>query len=133
MEAQLDNAISKYVAPLINKYGFVPIHREAMGMGALQDYEAGNLFIRIVNDRGIISFEVGPKKHSEKAWDISIFKEYLSPPKKGVLNLSLAQQAEFLDSHWQWFTEVLSEPNFKETLKEISMAGKLRSQRMFGE
>ena len=133
MEAQLDNAISKYVAPLARKYDFVPIHREAMGMGALQDYEAGNLFVRIVNDQGIISFEVGPKNHPEKAWDVSIFKEYLNPPKKGVLNLSLEQQAEFLDTNWSWLTEVLSESQFKETLNELNQAGKRRSQRMFGE
>lgn len=132
MEAKLDSAIEEYVTPLSKKYGFTPINRQVTGMGALQDYAAGNLFIRLVNDRGIISFEIAPLDHPEQTWDVTIFEEYLNPPKRGVLNLSLQQQADFLDSHWEWLSEALSESKYEKTLNEISAAGKRRRERIFG-
>ena len=133
MESQLDRAIEKYVLPLGEKYGFSPVKRQCTGMGALQDYIAGNLYIRIVNDRGIIDFEVAPLNHPDRLCDLTLIREYLNPPARGVLNLSLQQQAEFMDSHWDWLTEVLSEPGCADTWKALREAGRRRSRRMFGE
>jgi len=132
MKAQLEKAIDKYITPLAVEHRFSSINEEAYGMGALHDYEAQNLFIRIVNDKGIISIEIAPKKHPKKIWDIAIFNEFLEPPKNGVLNLSLQQQTAFLNNNWVWLNDALSETNYKETLKGIAQAGKRRSDILFG-
>lgn len=131
MKEQLEQAIDKYLKPLVEEHNFSSINEEAYAMGALHDYEVNNLFIRVVNDKGIISIEVAPKNFPKKIWDIAIFKEYLEPPKNGVLNLSLQQQTEFLSNTWQWLNDALSENNYKETLKEIAKAGKRRSDILF--
>lgn len=133
MKVQLEQAIKKYIEPLVNKYKFISINEEAYGMGALHDYEAENIFLRVVNDKGIIDVSVAPKNHPNKLWDVTIFKEYLEPPKKGVLNLSLLEQTQFLDTNWAWLNDILSEKKYKETLKEIGKAGKRRSDILFGK
>ncbi|MDH3315275.1 MAG: hypothetical protein OER43_05860 [Gammaproteobacteria bacterium] len=132
MKAQLDKAIDQYVAPLARQYGFVLVNEEAYGMGSLKDYEAGNLFIRILNDKGIVSLEIAPSSYRGKRYDLGLYKEYLDPPKLGVLNLSLQQQAEFLDSHWEWLNDALSPSKSMTTLIDIENAARQRSEKMIG-
>ncbi|MDX1527424.1 MAG: hypothetical protein R3337_02280 [Gammaproteobacteria bacterium] len=132
MKARLDDAIDKYFAPLAGKYGFALVNEEAYGMGALKDYSAENVLVRIVNDRGIIGFEIAPLSNRNRRFDLALYKEYLDPPKLGVLNLSLQQQADFLDSHWEWLNDALSPANAATTLTEIEKAARRRSERLLG-
>ncbi len=132
MKAQLEKAIDKYFAPLAQKYGFALKNEEAYGMGALKDYSAENVLVRVVNDRGIVSFEIAPLSDRDRRFDIAIYKEYLNPPKQGVLNLSLQQQADFLKSHWEWLNDKLSPAKAKATLAEIEEAARRRSERLLG-
>ncbi len=132
MKAQLDKAIETYFAPLARKYGFTLVNEEAYGLGALRDYSVENVLVRIVNDRGIIGFEIAPLSERNRRFDIALYKEYLDPPKLGVLNLSLRQQADFLDSHWEWLNDALSPANAAATLAEIEMAARRRSERLLG-
>lgn len=132
MKAQLEKAIDKYFAPSIRKHGFALVNEEAYGMGALKDYSAENVLVRVVNDRGIVSFEIAPLSDPERRFDIGIYKEYLNPPKLGVLNLSLQQQTDFLDSHWDWLNDTLSPSNAAATLAEIEGAARRRSERLLG-
>ena len=101
-------------------------------MGALKDYSAENVLVRVVNDRGIISFEIAPLSDRGRRFDIALYKEYSDPPKLGVLNLSLKQQADFLDCHWEWLNDALSPANFGATLAEIEIAARRRSERLLG-
>ncbi len=132
MKARLDQAIDKYFAPLARQYGFVLVNEEAYGMGALKDYSAENVLVRVVNDRGIVSFEIAPLSDPERRFDVAVYKEYLDPPKLGVLNLSLQQQADFLESHWDWLNDTLSPAKAKATLAEIEEAARRRSERLLG-
>ncbi len=124
MEARLDSVIARYVAPLAERYGFVPVRREVFAMGALQHYVAGELHIRIVNDRGIVAFEVGPRGHPELTREVALIKEHLEPPRKGVLNLSLAEQAAFLDENWLWLNEAFSQARYRATLEALARHGR---------
>ena len=101
-------------------------------MGALKDYSAANLLVRVVNDRGIVSFEIAPLSDHNRRFDIALYKEYLDPPKLGVLNLSLQQQVDFLDSHWEWLNDALSAVNATATLTKIEKAARRRSERLLG-
>ncbi len=132
MKAQLEKTIDKYFAPLVQKYGFLLVVEEAYGMGALKDYSAENVLVRVVNDRGLISFEIAPLSDRDHRFDLALYKEYLDPPKLGVLNLSLEQQADFLDSHWEWLNDALSPANAGATLAEIEMAARRRSKKLLG-
>ncbi len=132
MKAQLEKAIETYFAPSIRKHGFALVNEEAYGMGALKDYSAENVLVRVVNDRGIVSFEIAPLIETERRFDIALYKEYLDPPKLGVLNLSLQQQVDFLESHWAWLNDALSPKKAKATLAEIEDAARRRSERLLG-
>lgn len=130
MEKQLDEAISKYFDSLIANYNFSLIKQEAFGLGALKDYENENLYMRIVNDKGIISLEVGPKSNTEQARDIALYKELKEPPKQGCWNLSLQEQAEYLEDNWEWFLNALNEEHQKETLIKLNECGIQRARKI---
>ncbi len=132
MKSKLEKAINKYLAPLARKLDLALVNEEAFGMGALKDFSADKVLVRVVNDRGIISFEIAPLSDREKRFDLAIYKEYLDPPKLGVLNLSLQQKVDFLESHWAWLNDALSPASAAATLKEIQKAARRRSERLLG-
>lgn len=132
MKAQLEEIIDKYFAPLVQKYDFALENEKAYGMGALKDYSAENVLVRVVNDRGIVSFEIAPLSDRDRRFEIAMFKEYLNPPKLGVLNLSLQQQADFLDSNWDWFNGALALDSTAAMLAEIEKTARRRSERLLG-
>ena len=132
MKEQLNNAIAKYVTPMAEKFAFKQVNEEAYGMGALVDYVADNLFIRIVNDKGIISFEIAPKHQKDQLRDLALYKEFLIPPKQGVWNMSLAEQTEFLTDNWNWLNQHLAQSTAPETLKKIDECATKRRKTIFG-
>ncbi len=123
----------KYIEPLAKKYGFNLVKEEAYGMGALKDYVAGNLYIRLVNDKGIISFEIAPGHLQNELRDVALYKELLAPPPQGVWNLSLAEQAEFLDCNWEWFNTNLSDQTAEQTLKNIDACATRQRKILLGD
>lgn len=132
MKAQLEEAIERYFASLVRKYGSVLVNEEAYAMGAVKDYSADHVLVRVVNDRGIVSLEIAPLSDRGMRFDIALYKEYLDPPRTGVLNLSLQHQADFLDSHWEWMNDALSPFNARTILAEIEGAARRRRERLPG-
>ena len=52
MSEKFDSVITNKVSPLIAKFGWKLTNSDSSAMGELREYESGNLYIRIVNDRG---------------------------------------------------------------------------------
>ena len=133
MRQKLEDAIEKYFRVFIEGHGFKLVNEYASGMGALKDYESENLFIRIVNDKGIISLDVAPKSNPKKMYDIALYKELREPPARGSWNLSLQEQAQYLEDNWIWFNENLTGEEADNTLGKLEDCSKKRVRKIFGE
>ena len=132
MKQKLADAIEKYFRVLIEGHGFRLVNEYASGMGALKGYESENLFIRIVNDKGIISLEIAPKSNPKKMYDIALYKELREPPLRGSWNLSLQEQAEYLEDNWTWFNKNLTSEEADNTLEKLEDCSKKRVGKIFG-
>ena len=133
MRQKLEDAIEKYFHVLIEGHGFRLVNEYASVMGALKDYESKNLFIRIVNDKGIISLDIAPKSNPEKTYDIALYKELREPPVRGCWNLSLQEQAEYLEDNWVWFNNNLTGEETDKTLEKLEDCSRKRVKKIFGE
>ena len=133
MRKKLEDAIEKYFRVLIEAHGFRRVNEYASGMGALKDYESENLFIRIVNDKGIISLDIAPKSNPEKTYDLALYKELREPPAHGCWNLSLQEQAEYLENNWVWFNKSLTGEETDKTLEKLEACTRKRVKKIFGE
>ena len=130
---KLEHAIEKYLRVFIERHGLKLVNEYKSGMGALKDYESDNLFIRIVNDKGIISLDIAPKSNPAKTYDIALYKELRDPPKRGCWNLSLKEQAEYLADHWAWFNKNLTGANASNTLEKLARCSRNRVRKIFGK
>ena len=133
MRRQLETAIVKYFRVLIKGHGLKLVNEYESGMGALKDYESENLFIRIVNDKGIISLDIAPKSNPAKTYDIALYKELRDPPNRGCWNLSLKEQAEYLADHWAWFNKNLTGAKASSTLEKLERCSRNRVKKLFGK
>ena len=133
MKQKLEDAIEKYFHVLIEGHGFRLMNEYASGIGALKDYESENLFIRIVNDKGIISLDIAPKSNPKKRYDIALYKELREPPARGSWNLSLQEQAQYLEENWTWFNRNLTSEKADNTLEKLEDCLKKRVKKIFGE
>ena len=133
MRRKLDDAIEKYFRTLIEKHGFRLVNEYESGMGALKDYESENLFIRIVNDKGIISLDIAPKSNPNKTYDIALYKELREPPASGSWNLSLQDQAEYFEDNWAWLNNNLTGEKTDKTLDKLEDCSRKRVKKVFGK
>ena len=133
MRRKLEDAIKKYFRVLIEGHELRLVNEYESGMGALKDYQSENLFIRIVNDKGIISLDIAPKSNPNKTYDIALYKELREPPARGSWNLSLQEQAEYLEDNWAWFNENLTGKKIDNTLEKLEYRSRKRVKEMFGE
>ena len=131
MRRKLEDAIEKYFRMLIEEHRFRLVNEYASGMGALKNFESENLFIRIVNDKGIISLDIAPKSNPEKTYDIALYKELREPPASGSWNLSLQEQAEYLEDNWAWFNNNLTGEKTDNILKNLEYCSRKRVKKMF--
>ena len=130
LKKQLERAIEHYFQVLIDKYQLKCLNERAAGMGALKDYESQDLLIRIVNDKGIVSLEVGSTHRQDKKWDISLVKDYLDPPHAGSWNLSLQEQVKFLEENWEWFLQRFSESKIEKTMQALDQFASRRTKHL---
>ena len=133
MKEKLEEAIKKYFRGLLKKHGLRLVKEFASGVGALKDFESENLFLRIVNDKGIVSLEIAPKSNPEKIYDIALYKELREPPAQGNWNLSLQEQADYLEDNWAWFNTHLSGAKIDQTLEKLEYCSRKRVKKIFGE
>ena len=133
MRQKLDAAIEKYFRVLLERHGFTLVNEYESGMGALKDYKGENLLIRIINDRGIISLDVAPKSNPQKMYDIALYKEFREPPARGSWNLSLQEQADYLEDNWAWFNKNLTGEEADRTLEKLEDCAKNRVKKIFGD
>ncbi|MCB2386852.1 hypothetical protein [Thalassolituus alkanivorans] len=116
---KLNEVISKYVNPLISKSKWALEKERASGLGALKEYSCENVYIRIVNDRGIFDMEIGSKYNQEQLRCVSFFKDWQSPPKRGKSNLSIEQQCHFLNENWESLNALLSQKEAHKTIGAV--------------
>jgi hypothetical protein len=133
MRQKLEDAIEKYFRGLIEGHGFRLVDEYASKMGVLKGYESENLFIRIINDKGIISLDIAPKSNPQKMYDIALYKELREPPVRGSWNLSLQEQADYLEDNWVWFNKNLTGEEIDNTLEKLEDCAKNRVKKIFGE
>ena len=127
MKEQLENAIRKYFEDLIERRRFRLKREDAYSMGALKEYECEEFIMQIVNDKGIVTLEVAPKSLPDKTRGIAQYKELLVPPLKGHWNLSLEEQASFLETNWDWFVKSLSVDHANNTLELVDESARKRA------
>ena len=90
---QLDKVIATHVLPLAQRHQWKEMNSQASSMGALRDYVAGNLYIRVVNDRGLVDIEIGSVHKRKDLRCASFFKDLLAPPRKGAGTSQLSSNA----------------------------------------
>jgi hypothetical protein len=113
----LDEVISAHILPIALRRHLIKIRDDESTRGALCDYTADNVYIRIRSDRGMIEIEVGSSAGNLRA--VSFYKDLLSPAPLGRWNLSAQDACEFIDSNWDWFTEHFSEKKAQDTIERV--------------
>ncbi|WP_432461016.1 hypothetical protein [Agarivorans sp. QJM3NY_25] len=116
---KLNCVISEFVEPLILKYQWTLDNEIASGMGAIKEYVGKEIYIRVVNDRGLLDIEIGSKHDKERLRCVSFFKDWKTPPWRGQSNLSVGQQCAFLNENWSQLNELLNEKNANQTIKAV--------------
>jgi hypothetical protein len=119
MIEQLDKVITTYVLPLVQRHQWKMVASHSSSRGAVRDYAAGNLYIRISLDRGLFDIEVGPVHSNNDLRNVSFFKDLIEPPMNGRWNLSIEQQCDFIEKHWHWLNESLSNDKAAQTIRAL--------------
>jgi hypothetical protein len=117
--SQISNSVSHKLAPLAEQLGWKQTSIEASYNAECCEYESENLIIRIVVDKGVSEISIGSRQNPEQLRDVSFFKDYLNPLKKGHWNLSVQQQCEFIEQHWSWLNDNLSKGKSLNTIRKI--------------
>ena len=131
--AQLDDCFEKYFKPLIGQFGMKITHRFCADMGALCDAAAGSLVVRMVNDKGIVSFEIAPAGGEQQFWNVELICEMhgASTRKlKGHRRLSLHEQAGFIRNHWDALQRQFSARQIGDTVKALKKLSARRADQL---
>lgn len=77
----LEQAIVGTVEPVAQRLHWSRVRDEDSSRYALRDYAAGNVYVRITCDRGLLEVEVGPSADNLRA--VSFYKDLIAPPEAG--------------------------------------------------
>ena len=119
----LNDCFEKYFQPLIGQFGMKVTRHFSAGMGALCDAAAGTMVVRLINDRGIVSFEISPAGNEEQFWDVELICEMHGAATRklsGNQRLSLQEQAGFIRNHWDELQQQFSARQINDTRKALS-------------
>jgi hypothetical protein len=116
---KLDQVIANSIQPLANRFHWKVIDSEVSDRIASRDYIAGNLFIRVLNHLGLLAMELGSAHNKGQLRSVSLFKDLLEPPWQGHWNLSIQQQCEFVEKHWEWLQNNLDRKHASQTIQRI--------------
>ncbi len=142
-KTDLDQAFQKHLAQVSERLNFEIYETYNQGMGALIKLKNKDLKIQLLNDRGIINFEIGSIYGKELFFDSELIasmirldqtdQENLSRlRRKQIINnrLGLDQQVELLKTDYLTLKEIFSEPNYKRTIKKLNKIGAERFENM---
>jgi len=106
MKEYLNVCEKKYLGNLLKIYPNKLIDEQYYEMGAYRAYSIGNILIRIVNDKGIVTLEMKSKYDGKKEYfEVSEYAEYLGIDyryeKKGIMQLNLEQQKTIIEDNWK--------------------------------
>ena len=113
----LEQAVVKTVEPVAQRLHWSRVRDEDSSRGALRDYTAGNVCVRISCDRGLLEVQVGPSTDNLRA--VSFYKDLIAPPEAGHWNPSVEQACDLIESQWSWFLEHFTEERMAETLRQL--------------
>lgn len=112
-------------------------------MGALIKLKNKDLKIQLLNDRGIINFEIGPVYGDKFFIDSELIASMIrleqidqeNLPKmrrKRIINnrLGLDQQIELLNTEYTTLKEIFSESNYRRTIEKLNKIGTERFENM---
>ncbi len=77
MKESLEDCIETYFQPLIEQFQMQITRSFHSGMGALCDAVSGALTVRMVNDRGLVSFEISPADGERQFWDVELIADWV--------------------------------------------------------
>jgi len=112
------------------------LRKEVQGMGALYEAEGNNIGLRLINDRGCVTYDIYSLRKKSCYWDGEILSEILNPReekerKRSVRRLSLEQQTELFLKKWDEIETLMDKENVSETDKTLSRLGTERSRILF--
>jgi hypothetical protein len=120
MLQQLNAAIARYVHEVAERRGWQEFEsKQYSNFGASRDYHAGNLHLRVMNDRGLVDLEVGAVSQPRSLRSASFYRDLLDPPALGVWNLGIGDQTKFVDDKWDVLQEMLAPDSWQATLDQI--------------
>lgn len=120
---KIDEIYNQFFKEAFNSLGLTEYYKmEGNGMGALKRYSNGKINAQLLNDRGIISFEISEYKNEGEYIEIEILmNHYNTNPKTNSQKsrYSFDEQIEFLISNWDLIVKDFNSNNFKNTLNNI--------------
>jgi hypothetical protein len=131
----LDYCYKKHFVALIERHNMIITNKLVEGIGAFYEATAGDLKIRLVNDRGTINFDISPA-YNDDYWYVELVYDLLNINKKqikGIKRLSLEQQADLIDNHWHELQSMFSKSSIENTRKTLKDMGKKRADFMLNK
>lgn len=128
---EVDNIYNKYFKKPFEEYNLKEYeHLDGNGMGGLRKYSNHLLKAQLLNDRGIITFELSPIFGDETFIEFEfIMRYFLMPTEDKFSSFQLAklknkryafsEQVEFLTDHWDKIVDSLSKDKYKTTISKI--------------
>ena len=133
IEEYLDHCFGQFVQPVATELGLKLVKRQAEGLGGLYELSGGNLLVRLVNDRGLVSLEIAPASQPTDYWDLEIVSGLFNPPpSRGVQRLNLEEQATLLRERWAELNSRFGTLHFILTRRTLSALGEQRARALFG-
>jgi hypothetical protein len=133
IEGYLDHCFETFVQPLFAELQLSLLTKRIDDLGGFYEISGGQLILRLVNDRGLVSLEVAPSSHPQDYWDVELLAGlFETAPRKGVLRLNLEEQTSLLRTRWTTLNELLSGSRYLFTRKTLEALGHQRVAAMFG-
>jgi hypothetical protein len=89
------------------------------GQGGICDYLAGNLLLRIVNERGLIDLEIGAAAIPSSLRSASFYRDLLDPPAEGRWNMGVGDETKFVDKYWDDLQRMLAPDEWQVTIEKV--------------
>ncbi len=117
---ELEGAFARHFSELAKRWQWVARPSETFPTGARLEYVAGNVRVRVVNERRLLYVEVGPVAAPETSFTVSQVKDLLEPARRGRWSLSLSDSADFLERRWELLDREFSVEQFDDLVHRLS-------------
>jgi len=110
-------------------------HKHVAGLGGLYEAHSNFITLRLVNDRGLASFDISPAGETDH-WDVELVAGLFDPagaPVRGVRRLDLAEQAALLIARWEALQRAFQPGEYFVTRARLQALGERRAVLMFGD